>query len=68
MIWQKAMNLGREIHTITKSFPKTEIYNLTSQICRAVDAIAFNIAKGSIGQSNPDSGNSDNSGDMRFYA
>lgn len=52
LIWQKAMDFGEEIHFHSKSFPKDETYNLTSQIRRAVDSIALNIAEGSIGQSN----------------
>ena len=54
IIWQKAMVLGEEINDISLKFPKKEIYNLTSQICRATDSIALNISEGSIGQSNPE--------------
>lgn len=54
IVWQKAMELGEEIHKLTYRFPKEEIYNLTSQIRRAADSIALNIAEGSIGQSNPE--------------
>jgi four helix bundle protein len=53
-IWQKAMNLGEEIFQLSGRFPKDEIYNLISQMRRAVDSIALNIAEGSIGQSNPE--------------
>ena len=52
IIWQKAMDYGEEIHQLASRFPKTELYNLTSQICRAVDSIALNISEGAIGQSN----------------
>lgn len=54
IIWNKAMDFGEEITSLSKKFPKDEIYNLTSQIRRAVDSIALNIAEGSIGQSNPE--------------
>lgn len=54
IIWQKTMDLGDEIHLVTRKFPKEEVYNLTSQIRRAVDSIALNISEGSIGQSNPE--------------
>lgn len=53
-IWQKAMEYGELIHLLSYKFPKEELYNLTSQIRRAVDSIALNIAEGSIGQSNPE--------------
>jgi four helix bundle protein len=52
IIWQKSMELGEEINTISKKFPEKEIYNLSSQIRRAADSIALNISEGSIGQSN----------------
>jgi four helix bundle protein len=54
IIWQKAMDLGEEIHVMTKSFPKDEIYNLSSQIRRAVDSVALNSSEGSTGQTNPE--------------
>ena len=41
IIWQKAMDFGEVIHTLSKSFPKDELYNISSQIRRAVDSIAF---------------------------
>lgn len=52
IIWQKAMDLGEEVNDLTKAFPVEEKYNITSQIMRAVDSVALNIAEGSIGQSN----------------
>jgi four helix bundle protein len=51
IIWQKAMDYGENIYQLSSQFPKEEIYNLTSQIRRAVDSIALNISEGSIGQS-----------------
>ena len=48
------MEFGEEIFKISSGFPKEEIYNLSSQIKRASDSIALNIAEGSIGQSNPE--------------
>lgn len=54
IIWQKAMEFGEDINRLSYKFPKEEIYNLCSQIRRAVDSIALNISEGSIGQSNPE--------------
>lgn len=51
VIWQKAMAFGEEIHVLASTFPSNELYNLSSQIRRAADSIALNIAEGSIGQS-----------------
>ena len=50
-VWQRAMELGENINELSVTFPKKELYNLTSQICRASDSIALNISEGSIGQS-----------------
>ena len=50
-IWQKAMDFGEEIHQLSISFPKSENFNLSSQVLRAGDSIALNIAEGSIFQS-----------------
>lgn len=50
-IWQRGMDLGEEINILADSFPKKELYNLSSQIRRAVDSIALNISEGSIEQS-----------------
>lgn len=52
IIWQKAMDFGEDINTLTDKFPPKEVYNLSSQIRRAADSISLNISEGSIGQSN----------------
>jgi four helix bundle protein len=54
IIWQKAMELGEDIDSITKEFPPKELYNLSSQIRRAADSVALNISEGSIVQSPPE--------------
>ena len=53
-VWQKAVDLSDTINQLAKSFPKDEIYVLTSQIKRAADSVSLNIAEGSTGQSNPE--------------
>jgi len=51
-IWQKALKLTVIIHDLTRTFPKEEMFILTSQIKRAADSIALNIAEGSTGNTN----------------
>jgi four helix bundle protein len=51
IIWQNAMNLADDIYKVMREFPNEDRYNLSSQIMRAVDSIALNIAEGSILQS-----------------
>jgi len=46
IVWQKALRLVTEIYRHTKSFPKDEIYGLTSQIRRSSVSIPSNIAEG----------------------
>lgn len=53
-VWQKALDVADEIDKMAKSFPKEEIYVLTSQVKRVADSISMNIAEGSTGQSNPE--------------
>ena len=52
IIWQKSMDLAEEMNLLSNSFPKLEVYNLSSQLRRASDSIALNISEGSILQSN----------------
>jgi four helix bundle protein len=46
VVWQEAMNLVEMIYQQTRTFPKEEIYGLTSQIRRAAVSIPANIAEG----------------------
>jgi len=46
IVWQKSFELSLLIYKITKSFPRDELYALTSQIRRAVISIPSNIAEG----------------------
>lgn len=45
-VWQEAHELVSLVYEITNSFPKTEIFGLTSQLRRAVVSITANIAEG----------------------
>lgn len=53
-VWQKAVELSGQVYELTENFPKKEMFVLTSQIQRASDSIALNIAEGSTGQTNPE--------------
>lgn len=44
--WKVAYNLTLEIYTITKNFPKDELYGLVSQMKRASVSVPSNIAEG----------------------
>ena len=45
--WRLAYALAVEVYRVTVSFPKQELYGLTSQIRRATFSVALNIAEGS---------------------
>jgi len=46
IVWQRAMQLAKEIYTLTKKMPKEELYGLTNQMRRACISIPSNIAEG----------------------
>ena len=52
IVWQKAVDLASDIHDLSKTFPKDELFILTAQIKRAADSISLNVAEGLTGQSN----------------
>lgn len=49
-VWQEALELSGMVHEVSEKFPRKELYCLTSQIKRAADSVALNIAEGSTGQ------------------
>jgi len=46
IVWQKAHQFVLAVYKMTKSFPKEEIFGLTSQFRRAAVSIPANIAEG----------------------
>jgi four helix bundle protein len=46
VVWQRGMQLVKEVYKITNTLPKIETYILIAQILRAVISIPSNIAEG----------------------
>lgn len=46
VIWQKAMEIVKNVYVITNTFPKEERYSLTSQLRRSAISILSNISEG----------------------
>ena len=46
-VWKKSLDFVVELYGITRTFPKEELYGLTSQIRRSAVSIPSNIAEGS---------------------
>ncbi len=46
-IWSDAVILASDMYSLTKKFPKEEVFGVTSQLRRAVISISSNIAEGS---------------------
>ena len=45
-IWQKGIEVVKDVYILTKKFPKEELYGLTSQMRRSAVSIPSNIAEG----------------------
>lgn len=46
IVWQKSIELVKEVYLVTDGLPKVEIYSLVSQMRRCVISIPSNIAEG----------------------
>ncbi len=46
IVWQKAHQFVLSVYRLSKSFPREELYGLTSQFRRAAISVAANIAEG----------------------
>jgi four helix bundle protein len=47
-VWQDARVLVKGVYNHTKSFPKSEMFGLVSQLNRAAVSVASNLAEGSV--------------------
>lgn len=45
-VWQRSIELVKEVYKISSELPKSELYGLTSQMRRAAVSIPSNIAEG----------------------
>ena len=45
-VWRKSIEFASDIYKVTESFPKSEVYGLTSQLRRAAVSIPSNVAEG----------------------
>ena len=46
VVWQKGMQLAKEVYQLTQSFPAEEKFGLVSQMRRAVVSVPSNVAEG----------------------
>ena len=55
-VWEKAHMLTLDVYASSKTFPRDEIYGLTSQMRRASASIGMNIAEGCCRKGNVEMG------------
>jgi len=53
-VWQLALEYIDQVYQIAEWLPRSEEYNLKSQITRAATSVTLNIAEGSTSQSDPE--------------
>jgi four helix bundle protein len=49
--WKKSMDLVERVYELSRTFPREEIYGLTSQVRRAAVSVPSNIGEGAAGRS-----------------
>jgi four helix bundle protein len=54
IVWQKMHALTLSIYTVTRSFPKEELFGLSAQMRRAAVSVGANIAEGFSKKGKPD--------------
>lgn len=47
VVWQRSIELVKEVYTLTREFPRSEDFALSNQLRRAAVSIPSNIAEGS---------------------
>ncbi len=45
-VWQKAVELAGSVYSVTKQFPREEMFGMTMQLRRAAVSVSANIAEG----------------------
>ena len=51
-VWQLSLELTDEVDVLAHTFPKHELYSLSSQIRRTANSVSLNIVEGSTGLTN----------------
>ena len=45
-VWQRAMDLAAHVYELTRAFPQSEVFGITSQLRRSAVSVPSNIAEG----------------------